>query len=475
LKKHWFLLVLIAAFFLSIPVQAAEESASNFVRIHTYSDQFSDLDQGSTFYSNVSALYEYGLSVGKGDGSYGVKDPLTVGQAVIFAARIRSIYRTGDPEQGPAAYWQEGQPTAERYLRYLQAEEVLDAALDQQLFSAATRAQMAHILANILPESVLPPIHEDFIEKSISVHCASPDVTEKTPYYEDILSLYSKGICIGSDQIGSFHPNELISRGAVAAMLTRMIDSELRVSPSWPITAQNMTLADLVVPGEYLQAPITASEMDHSLRYMLSRGENTLQLRYPSELSVAAVRDRMLLALELVKQHCEQSYNEVFASFDPQGSLVFQFTAAGIAPESIAFYRNTALEKAISVHDRLWADGTITPGMSDFEKARIYYTWICENCEYDQDADDQSISHIPYSLFEYGTSVCDGYTGAYNLFLRLEGIPCTAISNESHIWTVATLDDQLYHIDTTWGDSSEEINYDYFAMSEQQSRQYHPW
>ena len=475
MKKHLLAFMLIAALVLSIPVQAAEESASNFVRIHTYSDQFSDLDLDSTFYSNVSALYEYGLSVGKGDGTYGVKDPLTVGQAVIFAARIRSIYRTGDAEQGPAAYWQEGQPTAERYLRYLQAEGVLDATLDQQLFSAATRAQMAHILANILPESVLPSVHDDFIEKSVLVRCAIPDVTENTPYYEDILSLYSKGICIGSDSVGSFHPDDFITRGAVAAMLTRMIDPELRVSPNWPVSAQNMTLADLVVPGEWIQAPITASELDHSLRYMLSRGENTLQLKYSTELSVAAVRDRMLLALELVKQHCEQSYNEVFASFDPQGFLVFQFTAAGIDPAEIAIYRNTTLEKAIAVHDRFWADGTITPDMSDFEKARIYYTWICENCEYDLEADDQSISHIPYSLFEYGTAVCDGYTGAYNLFLRLEGIPCSAISNESHIWTVATLDDQLYHIDTTWGDSSGEINYDYFAMSEQVSWQYHPW
>ena len=44
MKKHSLAFMLIAALVLSIPVQAAEESASNFVRIHTYSDQFSDLD-----------------------------------------------------------------------------------------------------------------------------------------------------------------------------------------------------------------------------------------------------------------------------------------------------------------------------------------------------------------------------------------------------------------------------------------------
>lgn len=475
MKKPFLLFLIMLSLVLSIPVQAAEESPSNFVRIYTYSGQFSDLEENSTFYHNVSALYEYGLSVGKVDGSYGLNDSLTVGQAVIFAGRIRSLYRTGDPEQGPSAYLQEGQPTAEHYLRYLQAEGVLDHTLDHQLFSAATRAQMAHILANILPESALPSVYGNFIEKSRSMRCAIPDVTEETPYYEDILSLYSKGICIGSDSIGSFHPNTPITRGAVAAMLTRMIDPALRVSPAWSISAKNVTLADLVVPGEYVQAPITASDMDNSLRYMLSRGENTLKFKYPSELSVVMVREQMQLALEQIKRHCEQSYNEVSATFDPQGSLIFQFTAAGVDPETTASYRNITLEKAISVHDRLWADGTITADLSDYEKARVYYTWICENCEYDLEADDQSISHIPYSLFEYGHSVCDGYTGAYNLLLLLEGIPCTTYSNESHIWTVATLDDQTYHIDTTWGDSSGETDYNYFAMSEQKSRQYHPW
>ena len=107
-----YILLLVFSLLLSAPVQAAEESAANFNRIHTYAGQFSDLDKDSTFYPNVSALYEYGLSVGKEDGSYGLKEPLTVGQAIIFAGRIRSLYCTGDPEMGPSAYWQEGQATA---------------------------------------------------------------------------------------------------------------------------------------------------------------------------------------------------------------------------------------------------------------------------------------------------------------------------------------------------------------------------
>lgn len=127
------------------------------------------------------------------------------------------------------------------------------------------------------------------------------------------------------------------------------------------------------------------------------------------------------------------------------------------------------MEAAIAVHDALWESGEITTSMSDYEKARVYFTWICDNCVYDYTAGDSSLSHIAYSLFENGTAVCDGYTGAYNLLLKLEGIDCTALSNNSHIWTVATLDGTDYHIDTTWGDSGPAPNYDYFAMTAEES------
>lgn len=474
MKKRLLSCLLACTLLLTTPALAVKESTDHFVRINTYSGQFSDLPTDSTFYDNVSALYEYGLSVGKGDGSYGLKDPLTVGQAIIFAGRIRSLYRTGDPEAGPAAYQEANQPVAARYLRYLQAEGVLDHALDQNLFSAATRAQMAHILAKILPEKALPSTYAALIRKSVDCRCAIKDVNSNTPYCEDILSLYSKGICIGSDQTGSFHPSDPITRGAVAAMLTRMVDPDLRVSPQWNISAKGFQLSSLVTPGHMIQAPATEEEMNSAVRYMLSIGENQLRLQYP-QVTTEEVRQYMLLALEQVKLYCEQSYNMVTTTYTSQGDVTFTFSAVGIAPEKIQTYRNSAMSAAIAVHDQLWANGTISADMTEHEKALAYYTWICENCTYDQSADDDSISHIPYSLFHLGSAVCDGYTGAYNLLLRLEGIHCTAFSHEAHIWTVATLDGEEVHIDTTWGDSLDKPNYEYFAMTPQESWECHPW
>lgn len=82
---------------------------------------------------------------------------------------------------------------------------------------------------------------------------------------------------------------------------------------------------------------------------------------------------------------------------------------------------------------------------------------------------------LPTGALVSGLAVCDGYTGAYNLLLKLEGIECTSLFNDSHIWTLATLDGTQYHIDVTWGDQYGRTNLRYFGMSEEQSYQCHPW
>lgn len=475
MKKRFPAFLLTLCLLLTVPAYASQETG--FVRSKSYSGQFSDLPAGSVFYENVAALYEYGLSVGQADGTYRPEAPMTVGQIVIFAGRIRSLYQNGDAETGPSAYREADAPAAERYLRYLQAEGVLDGTLDGQLNQAASRAQVAHVLAGILPGEVLPNIHDSLITQAYASRRYIRDVNEYTPYYQDILSLYRRGISAGSDSRGSYLPEAPITRGAAAAMLTRMVDPALRVTPQWTLadlySAAGTRLSDLVEPGRQILSPATEEEMDQAIRYMLAAGENQMMLYYPGA-NAARARQVMELALTVVKQYCEQSYNTVFCNYTIAGFVTLVFSAAG-AGTHLQEYRDAAMEAAVAVHDEMWESGIITPDMTQYEMARIYYEWVCNHCVYDYQAGDESISHIAYNLFQNGTAVCDGYTGAYNLLLKLEGIDCHALSNDSHIWTVAVLDGTLYHIDTTWGDSTGEISYDYFAMTPEQSRLYHRW
>ena len=464
---------------LSMPALAVQTgSMDNFVRSRSYTGQFSDLASDSVFYQNVAALYEYGLSEGKADGTYGLSDSLTVGQIVIFAGRIRSLYRTGDPEAGPRAYGAAGASAAEPYLQYLKSEGVVGEELDGALTSVATRAQVAHVLAKVLPQEALPDIHTDLVTQAYASRKYISDVTEYTPYYADILSLYRKGICVGVDAAGSFLPQASITRGAAAAMLTRMVVPALRLTPQWSLEdahdVSGITLADLVTPGAYIAAPTTEAEMDQAVRYMLSQGSHTLSLHYSDSITSTQARWVMTMALSALRSYCEQSYNSVSCSYTISGDVTLTFTAAA-AGSRTEEYRAVTLERAIAVHDALWSSGALHSGMTQTQIARVYYDWICENCTYDFSATDDSLSHIPYQLFTSGTAVCDGYTGAYNLLLKLEGISCSGLGNGSHIWTVAQLDGKTVHIDTTWGDVGTTSDQHYFAMTPEQSYQYHPW
>ena len=96
--------LLLALSMMTSTVLAVSDSYENFVRSGTYDGQFPDVAVTSPFYDNVAALYEYGLTVGRADGTFGPEAPVTVGQVVIFAGRLRSLYATGAPEEGAAAF-----------------------------------------------------------------------------------------------------------------------------------------------------------------------------------------------------------------------------------------------------------------------------------------------------------------------------------------------------------------------------------
>lgn len=473
MKQRIYTLVLTAAMLLAVlPVQA--RAAENFVPSAVYENQFSDVAASDWYYEDVKALYELGLAQGKGDGDlFDPNGALTVAEVITMASRLRSLYETGSSESARDTYGIGGGEWYLPYLRHLVAEGIIGEELKGTYDRPATRAEMAHVLAGALPQELLDPINRETVSSGYDSGRYIQDVKEDTPYQDDILLLYDWGVAGGSDDRGSFYPDSRIVRSEAAAMVARLAYPALRMELDWDIlpsysmggsTLEAMVKSD----GTFYPSPAldNREELDADVRCMLANGERTLSLEYPEgTVTRQFVNELMNAFLSVVRNYVEQTYNNVTVLYYPNSKNVEITFSSSLYDESqIERYREETMEYAIAVHDQMWAEGRITEDMSEYEKARVYFTWICDHCRYDHG--NSSMSHSGYQAFATGLAVCDGYTAAYNLLLKLEGIECGTYSTAKHIWTVAELDGETYHIDTTWGDQRYGVEYEYFAMTE---------
>lgn len=117
---------------------------------------------------------------------------------------------------------------------------------------------------------------------------------------------------------------------------------------------------------------------------------------------------------------------------------------------------------------------------NDYEKALWGYEWIINNIEYNyplaenEKIDNEDLLRQCWGAFIEGSTVCEGYSKAYSMLMKELNIPCICVTGNSaedgdlHEWNVVTINSVNCHIDTTWGDSDTEIDYKYFAQSEEE-------
>ncbi|MBQ9313673.1 MAG: hypothetical protein IJ220_01540 [Clostridia bacterium] len=117
---------------------------------------------------------------------------------------------------------------------------------------------------------------------------------------------------------------------------------------------------------------------------------------------------------------------------------------------------------------------------NDYEKLKFFYDWIVENTEYESNSNSQDMR----SVFLQSSSVCAGYARAFQYLCQKNNMECTYVSgytinHESHAWNLVKLSDQYYWVDVTWGDpvyvgeKSNEINYNYFLVDDEDFMQTH--
>ncbi|RKJ48093.1 hypothetical protein D7Y05_14385 [bacterium 1XD42-54] len=121
----------------------------------------------------------------------------------------------------------------------------------------------------------------------------------------------------------------------------------------------------------------------------------------------------------------------------------------------------------------------IPPEASTYEKIKYVYEYLIDTVEYSsQSADSQSIQ----SALLYYTSVCAGYSKAFQYILHRMGLFCTYVTGRTknggdHGWNMVRIDDLYYYVDVTWGDpvfanqmdgldAGQTKNYNYLCCTE---------
>ena len=78
---------------------AAAAGLDSFKKVRSYkAGTFSDVAESDWYSENIAAIYELGLMVGQGDGTFGVGRNLTVAETLAVAARLHAIYNGKDAD-----------------------------------------------------------------------------------------------------------------------------------------------------------------------------------------------------------------------------------------------------------------------------------------------------------------------------------------------------------------------------------------
>lgn len=117
---------------------------------------------------------------------------------------------------------------------------------------------------------------------------------------------------------------------------------------------------------------------------------------------------------------------------------------------------------------------------SDYQKIKYVYEYLINTTDYNSNSPDNQ--NIQSALLGH-SSVCAGYSRAFQYILHRMGMFCTYVTGKTsdggdHGWNIVRIDGVYYHVDVTWGDpvfvsqtgdsGALAMNYNYLCCTDQE-------
>lgn len=215
-------------------------SLSNFKKVNSYDNRFTDVPANAWYRNTVINAYELDLMSGSSVSSFNPNGQLSITEAMVLAARVRSIYN-GDHHDfttQPGEYW------FDPYFDYVFEQGIIDEGTFHLLnggftdmssgtpqYGNITRSNMAYLFASALPDTCYSaiknvtniPYDKTNGKSGYATYCLPIELCDSAIY-----KLYNAGILNGEDAKGTMSIYKYITRSEVASILSRLVNVSAR-------------------------------------------------------------------------------------------------------------------------------------------------------------------------------------------------------------------------------------------------------
>ncbi|HCI73928.1 MAG TPA: hypothetical protein DHV42_05240 [Lachnospiraceae bacterium] len=129
------------------------------------------------------------------------------------------------------------------------------------------------------------------------------------------------------------------------------------------------------------------------------------------------------------------------------------------------YYTTTAQDREFETAVKNTLSQLHIEGMSDYEKVRAIYNYICTNVTYDDfhlNDDSYTLKYTGYAALINHTAVCAGIADLFYWMANSAGLEARVVTSSTHAWNFVKLDGLCYYLDATWDLGCSESQYQFF-------------
>ena len=189
-------------------------ASAAFTKKNTYGGQFTDVKESSWYAKEVASAFELGFVKGTSDTKYSPDSSVTVAEAITMASRVHAENKGVEIPSVSGGKWYD------MYVAYAKDNGIITANQFDSFTREIKRFEMAELFHDAMGKAYFTKVNDvKFI----------PDVPMGAMYYEKLLTLYNAGVVMGSDEYGSYKPDDNIKRSECAAIINRVALPENRL------------------------------------------------------------------------------------------------------------------------------------------------------------------------------------------------------------------------------------------------------